>query len=82
VRWLADENFHNAIVRGLRRRDPAFDIIRTQDAGLVGSEDLVLLAWSAEQGRVILTHDVRTMPGYAYSRIRQGLPIPGVVQVS
>ena len=52
MRWLPDENFHNAIVRGLRRRDPAFDVIRTQDAGLVGSEDLVLLAWSAEQGRV------------------------------
>jgi predicted nuclease of predicted toxin-antitoxin system len=58
VRWLADENFHYAIVRGLRRRNPAFDIIRTQDAGLVGSEDPVLLAWAAEQGRMILTHDI------------------------
>ena len=82
MRWLADENFPYAIVRGLRRRNPAFDIIRTQDAGLVGSEDPVLLAWAAEQGRMILTHDIRTMPAYAYARIRQGLPMPGVVQVS
>ena len=82
MRWLADENFHYAIVRGLRRRNPAFDIIRTQDAGLVGSEDPVLLAWAAEQGRMILTHDIRTMPAYTYARIRQGLPMPGVVQVS
>ena len=48
----------------------------------MGSEDPVLLAWAAEQGRMILTHDIRTMPAYAYARIRQGLPMPGVVQVS
>jgi len=31
VKWLADENFRNAIVRGLVRRAPALDMVRAQD---------------------------------------------------
>ena len=81
MRWLADENLNYAIVRGLRRRNPVFDIFRTQDADLVGHQDPALLNWAAEQGRIILTHDVRTIPDYAYDRVLRGLPMPGVVQV-
>ncbi len=35
--------------------------------------------WAAGQGRVVLTHDVQTMVGYAYDRVRAGRPMPGVV---
>jgi hypothetical protein len=33
LRWLADENFNNDILRALFRRRPEIDIIRVQDAG-------------------------------------------------
>jgi len=36
VRWLADENFNNDILRGLLRRNPGIDVIRLQDADLGG----------------------------------------------
>ena len=49
MRWLADENFNNDILRALFRRKPGIDVVRAQDAGLTGSDDEALLAWAAEQ---------------------------------
>jgi predicted nuclease of predicted toxin-antitoxin system len=56
LRLAADENFRSAIVRGLRRRNPAIDIVRVQDAGLMSAEDPTVLEWAAQANRVLLTH--------------------------
>ena len=45
LRWLADENFNNDILRALLRRSPDVDVVRAQDAGLTGVDDEALLAW-------------------------------------
>ena len=82
MRWLADENFNGRILRGLLHVRPELDIVRAQDAGLTGTPDPVLLAWAAEQDRILLTHDLRTVPRHAYLRTEQGLRMPGVVHVS
>ena len=82
MRWLADENFNNDILRALFRRDPDIDVIRAQDAGLTGIDDEALLAWAAEQNRLLLTHDVSTLTAYAYHRVMKGEPMPGVFEVS
>jgi len=37
LRWLADENFNNNIVRALFRANRDLDIVRAQDVGLTGS---------------------------------------------
>jgi hypothetical protein len=81
LRFAADENFHSDIVRGLRRRNPAIDIVRIQDTDLLGTDDPTLLEWAAQEGRVFLTHDAATFTGYAYERVRKGLPMPGVIQI-
>lgn len=82
MRWLADENLNKDIVRGLRRRKPALDIVRVQDVGLSGMDDPSLLAWAAEEDRVLITHDVSTMTAYAYRRAERGEHMPGVFEVS
>lgn len=82
LRFAADENFNNDIVRGLRRRKPNLDIVRVQEAGLSGAVDTDVLEWAAREGRVLLTHDVSTMTRYAYERVEAGLAMPGVLQVS
>ena len=82
LRFLADENFNNDILRGLLRRHPDLDIVRVQDIGLSGADDPTLLVWAAQQGRIILTHDVTTMTRYAYERVEAGQPMPGVFEVS
>jgi hypothetical protein len=78
----ADENFNNDIVRGLLRRKPELDVVRVQDAGLSGAEDPTILEWAAQEGRVLLTHDVSTITRYAYERVRKGKSMPGVIEVS
>ena len=81
LRLAADENFNNNIVRGLLRRNPTLDIVRIQDVGLSGADDPQVLDWAAQEGRIILTHDVATMTHYAYERIQAGLPMPGIFEV-
>lgn len=82
VRFAADENFSNDIVRGLLRRDPQFPIVRIQDAGLSGANDPQVLEWCAREGRALLTHDVSTITRFAYHRVESGQPMPGVFEVS
>lgn len=50
--------------------------------GWRGPLDPTVLAWAAEQQRIVLTHDRQTMSGHAYDRVVQGLPMPGVFVVS
>ena len=82
LRLAADENFNNDIVRALLRRKPELDIIRVQDIGLSGASDAAVLEWCAQQGRVLLTHDVTTITRHAYARVQAGQPMPGVFGVS
>lgn len=79
LRLAADENFHGAVVRGLLRRTPSVDIVRVQDVGLSGAEDPAILDWAAREGRVLLTHDISTVPPFAYRRVEAGQPMSGVI---
>ncbi|MBI1900118.1 MAG: DUF5615 family PIN-like protein [Planctomycetia bacterium] len=81
LRLAADENFNNDIVRGLLRRSPGLNIVRVQDAGLSGADDLTILDWAAREGRVLLTHDVATMTRHAYDRVEAGQAMPGVFEI-
>ncbi|HEY9693089.1 MAG TPA: DUF5615 family PIN-like protein [Oculatellaceae cyanobacterium] len=55
MKFLADENFDNSIVRGLLRRKPDIDVVRVQDVGLSGTDDPTVLEWAAKENRVLLT---------------------------
>lgn len=79
--FLADENFDGDIVAGVRRRLPKIDFVRVQDVGLTRAGDPVILAWAADAGRLLLTHDVATVTKDVYERAGDGLPMPGVVEV-
>lgn len=81
LRFVADENFNNDVVRGVRRSNPTIDIVRVQDAGLSGVDDPTILEWAAHAGRVVLTHDVTMMTRHAYQRVREKKPMPGVFEV-
>ena len=82
LRFLADENFNNDILRGLLRRDSSIDVVRLQDVGLSGSDDPTVLEMAAETGRVLLTHDASTMTRHAYDRVRSSRAMPGVFEVA
>ncbi|HUG71748.1 MAG TPA: DUF5615 family PIN-like protein [Pirellulaceae bacterium] len=78
---LSDENFNGEIARSLFRARADLDLIRIHDVGLLGADDPTILAWAAENNRVLLTHDRTTMPAFAYDRVRAGQPMSGVLVV-
>lgn len=82
LRFAADENFNNDILRGLKRRDDSVDVIRVQDMDLSGASDPEILEWAAHEGRIVLSHDVATMVGFAYDRVKADEPMPGLVEVN
>ena len=82
MKFLADENFDNTIIRGLLRRQPNIDIVRVQDVGLSSKDDPTVLEWAAQEQRILLTHDVATITRYAYARVAERQPMPGVIEVT
>lgn len=82
MRFLADENLNYDLVRATLRQGVAIDIVRVQDVGLAGTDDPTVLAWAAAENRVVVTHDVNTMPRHAYDRVDHGKIMPGVIIVS
>jgi predicted nuclease of predicted toxin-antitoxin system len=82
IRFLADEDFDARILRGLLRRLPQIDVVRVQDVGLQSAHDHQVLAFAAEENRILLTHDVTTMSDFAYQRINKDLPMPGVFEIA
>ena len=82
IRFLADENFNGIIIRGLLRRQPLIDLLTATEAGLGGADDPAVLQWAAEQHRLVLTHDAKTLAAFAYERLASKLPMSGVVEVS
>jgi hypothetical protein len=81
VRIVADENVNDDIVNGVLVRRPSMDIVRVRDVGLGGTDDPDVLAWAADNDRIVLTHDRKTMPPFAYTRLANGLPMPGMFVV-
>lgn len=76
IRFLADENFNNDILRALRRRVPEAELLRVQDSELLGKPDPLVLEWAQQQGYAVLSHDVGTMRGFYYGRVDASLPVP------
>lgn len=82
IRLAADENFNGKVIDGLRQRLPDLNVIRIQDTAIYQAPDTRVLAWTASENRVLLTHDANTLIGNAYRRVEQGLAMPGVIEVA
>jgi hypothetical protein len=77
LRLLIDQNFNQRILRGLVERIPELDAVTAQGVGLSEAPDSELLSWAAAQGRILLIHDLQTIPLFASARIDAGEPMPG-----
>ena len=54
LRYLADEDFDNRILKAFLRSAPGLHWIRVQDVGLSGSQDELALDFAAVHQRVVL----------------------------
>jgi hypothetical protein len=81
VRFQADADLNEDIVTGVLRRAPSIDFQTAKEAGLYGLEDPDVLALAALEGRVLVSHDRRTMPGH-FGRFISASKSPGLLIVS
>lgn len=82
IRLLADHDFNERILKGLLRREPAVELLCVREIGLSTVGDPVILERAAVEGRIVLTHDRSTMPGFAHARVVAGKPMSGVFLVN
>ena len=80
-RFQADADFNEEIVSGLLRRHPEIDFQTAEEGKIRGLPDPEVLTRAAEDGRLLVTHDRRTMPTHFADFIRQQ-ESPGVIIIS
>ena len=81
IRFQADADLRVPIITGLKRREPTIDFATANEAGLAGLDDRAVLEMAASQNRLLVSHDVSTMPE-AFSRFIQAHKSPGVILIS
>jgi hypothetical protein len=81
IRFLADADLNQALVDGVRLREPALDFLSAVEAGLEGMSDRAVLDLAANQGRILVSHDASTMSGHFVRSLNEGKRSPGVFLV-
>lgn len=81
IRFMADADLNDAIVRGCRRREPSIDFLSASDANLEGVLDPDVLALAAAEGRVLVSHDFKTMPHHFGDFLQSRGSSPGLILV-
>ena len=82
IKFQADADLDYDIVVAVRRHEPAIDFASAADNKLAGVSDPEVLDRAANQNRILITHDRRTMPEHFRNRIAEGKSSPGVFMVS
>ncbi len=78
IRFQADADLNQAIVAAVLRRLPEADFRTATDARLAGLHDLEVLAIAARDGRLLVTSDRQTMPGF-FGEFITKTESPGVI---
>ena len=81
LRFQADNDLDQRIVVAARRIDPAVDFRTAAAAGLHHVPDPEVLALAAADGRVLVSHDRRTLPGH-FAEFVATQTSPGLIVVS
>lgn len=82
IRFQADNDLKFGIVKAVRQREPTIDFVSAQEAGLDGVGDPELLDRAAGEGRVLVSHDRRTMIGHFRAHMAAGKSASGLLIVS
>jgi hypothetical protein len=81
LRLLIDQDLDHDILRGLIRRIPRLDAVTAFEIGLSEANDPQLISRAAQDGRIIVTHDRKTMPTHAAELMGTGKDIAGLFVV-
>ncbi len=81
IKFQADADLNEDIVTGVLRREPSIDFRTATSAGLRGLTDLQVLEFAATEGRVLVSHDRKTMPR-AFAKFIVVRHSPGLILIS
>ena len=81
IRFLADACLAYYIVSGCLRREPSMDFKSAAAANLAGKSDLEVLGLAAQDDRILVTQDVRSMPRHFTEFLDRGNHSPGVILI-
>jgi predicted nuclease of predicted toxin-antitoxin system len=77
IRFQADADLNQFIVVGVQRREPDIDFRTAKDAGLRGLPDSEVLEIAAQDNRILVSQDFKTMP-MAFAQFLDSHGSPGV----
>jgi hypothetical protein len=81
LRLLIEHDFNENILQGLKKRVPTLDALTARIIGFEEKPDTELLARAAAENRIVLIHDVQTMPTFAMARVRNDEAMSGLLVV-
>lgn len=81
LRILTDQDVDHDIIRGLIRRIPQLDAVTAFDIGMSQATDPQLLIRAEQEGRILITHDRKSMPTHAADLMKAGKNIAGLFVV-
>lgn len=81
IRFQADADLNQIIVKATLRLEPAIDFQTATQAGLAGLHDPEVLELAGVQGRILVSHDRKTMPLH-FGQFIQTESSPGLLIVS
>lgn len=80
--FQADADLKHAIVKAVCQREPSIDFASAGESGLQGVTDPELLERAARGGRILVSHDRRTVLAHFRARLKAGKSSPGLLVVS
>jgi hypothetical protein len=81
IRFLADADLNHDVVKGVLRREPEIDFRTAASEELRSLGDRAVLALAASEGRILVSHDRKTMPR-AFAEFVMATSSPGVFIIS
>jgi hypothetical protein len=81
VSFQADADLNEDIVTGVLRRVPEIDFQTAGEAELENLPDPDVLTLAAQEGRILVTHDRRTMPAH-FGQFIENQESPGLIVIS
>jgi len=81
IRFQADADLSEDIVTGVLRREGRIDFQTAHEAGLHGLGDAQVLALAAQERRIVVSHDRKTMPTH-FAEFLRANSSPGLFIIS
>lgn len=80
IRFQADADLNQIIVLATIRCEPSIDFLPAEAADLTGLKDPEVLAAATREGRVLVSHDQKTMPRH-FAEFITHTPSPGLLLI-